>query len=126
MNPLAFQFLLLPMTKKKDTWKSANRTLFRLLSVYIIVVALLLLSLLQACRSQGCRGVPIHPQILADHLTLYQPGGASYARHITTGTPWNIRPSYGSVQLAVPRRRRFLFLLMARTTIWYTLVPSSL
>ena len=33
-------------------------------------------------------GVPWHPQILADHLTLYQPGGADYAHQITTGTPW--------------------------------------
>ena len=124
MNPLAsfFSISIIAYDQKKDTWKSANRTLFRLLSVYIIVVALLLLSLLQACRSQGANS----PQILADHLTLYQPGGAGYAHHITTGTPWNINPSCGPVQLAVPRRRRFLFLLMARTTIWYTLVPSSL
>ena len=42
------------------------------------------------CRLVGAR-VPIHPQILADHLTLYQPGGAGYAHHITTGTPLNIK-----------------------------------
>ena len=41
----------------------------------------------QACRLWGCRGVPWHPQILADQLTLSQPGGADYAHHITTGTP---------------------------------------
>ena len=29
----------------------------------------------QACRPQGCRGWPWHPQILADYLTLSQPGG---------------------------------------------------
>ena len=32
-------------------------------------------------------GVPWHPQILADQLTLSQPGGAGYAHHITTGIP---------------------------------------
>ena len=32
-------------------------------------------------------GVPWHTQILADHLTLFQPGGTDYAHLITTGTP---------------------------------------
>ena len=32
-------------------------------------------------------GVPWHPRILADQLTLSQPGGADYAHYITTGTP---------------------------------------
>ena len=32
-------------------------------------------------------GVPWHPQILADQLTLSQPGGTDYAQQITTGTP---------------------------------------
>ena len=32
-------------------------------------------------------GVPLHPQILADHLTLSQPVGVDYAPYITTGTP---------------------------------------
>ena len=32
-------------------------------------------------------GGAIDPQILADQLTLSQPGGADYAHHITTGTP---------------------------------------
>ena len=36
--------------------------------------------------SLGVLGVPWRPQILADQLTLYQPGGADYAHHITTGT----------------------------------------
>ena len=27
----------------------------------------------QGCCPWGCRGVPWHPQILADQLTLYQP-----------------------------------------------------
>ena len=37
----------------------------------------------------GARGprVPWHPQILADQLTLFQPGGSDYARRINTGTP---------------------------------------
>jgi hypothetical protein len=37
--------------------------------------------------SLGVPGVPWHTQILADQLTLSQPGGADYAHHITTGTP---------------------------------------
>ena len=118
----SFQFLLLPMTKKRTLGKVQ-------IERYLDSFPYTSLSL-RCCCSRYCRlvgdRVPIHPQILVDHLTLYQPGGAGYAHHITTGTPWNIRPSYGPVQLAVPRRRRFLFLLMARTTIWYTLVPSSL
>ena len=32
-------------------------------------------------------GVPGHTHILADQLTLYQPGGTDYANLITTGTP---------------------------------------
>jgi hypothetical protein len=43
--------------KKKDTWKSANRTLFRLLSVYIIVVSLLLLSLYRLVGARMSRGI---------------------------------------------------------------------
>ena len=31
--------------------------------------------------------VPWHTQILADQLTLFQPGGTNYAHLITTGTP---------------------------------------
>ena len=37
--------------------------------------------------SLGVLGVPWHPQILADHLTLSQPVEADYAPYITTGTP---------------------------------------
>ena len=37
--------------------------------------------------SPGVSGVPWHPQILADQLTLSKQGGADYAHHITTGTP---------------------------------------
>ena len=32
-------------------------------------------------------GVPWHPQILADQLTLSQPGGADYARQIILAPP---------------------------------------
>ena len=32
-------------------------------------------------------GVPWHTQILADQLTLFQPGGTDYAHLITTDTP---------------------------------------
>ena len=35
----------------------------------------------------GAGGVQWHPQILADQLTLSQPGGTDYAHLITTGTP---------------------------------------
>ena len=37
--------------------------------------------------SLGVPGVPWHNQILADQLTLFQPGGTDYAHLITTGTP---------------------------------------
>ena len=43
--------------------------------------------MLQGCRPRGMPGVPWHPQILADQLTLSQIGGADYAHHIITGTP---------------------------------------
>ena len=36
---------------------------------------------MQGCRPWG------HPQILADQLTLFQPGGTDYAHLTTTGTP---------------------------------------
>ena len=37
--------------------------------------------------SLGVPGVPWHTQILADQLTLFQPGGTDYAHLITTGKP---------------------------------------
>ena len=37
--------------------------------------------------SLGLPGVPWHPQILADQLTLSQPGGTDYAHHSTTSPP---------------------------------------
>ena len=43
--------------------------------------------LLKGCRPWGCRVLPWHTQILADQLTLFQPGGTNYAHLITTGTP---------------------------------------
>ena len=40
---------------------------------------------MQGRRSRGCPGVPWHPQILADQLTLayFNRGGAESAQHIT-------------------------------------------
>ena len=41
----------------------------------------------QACRPWVCRVCHgTHTQILADQLTLFQPGGTDYAHLITTGT----------------------------------------
>ena len=37
--------------------------------------------------SLGVPGVPWNTQILADQLTLFQPGGTDYAHLITTHTP---------------------------------------
>ena len=37
--------------------------------------------------SLGVPSVPWHTQILADQLTLFQPGRTDYALLITTGTP---------------------------------------
>ena len=42
---------------------------------------------LAGLSSLGVPGVPWHIQILADQLTLFQPGGTDYAYLITTGTP---------------------------------------
>ena len=47
---------------------------------------LLLIDDISDLLSLGVPELPWHPQILADQLTLSQPGGADYARHITTGT----------------------------------------
>ena len=37
--------------------------------------------------SLGLLGMPWHPQIMADQLTITQPGGEDYAHHIATATP---------------------------------------
>ena len=42
---------------------------------------------LSGLSSLGVPGVPWHTQYLADHLTLFQPGGTDYTHLITTGTP---------------------------------------
>ena len=39
------------------------------------------------CPVSSVPGVPGHTHILADQLTLFQPGGTDYAHLITTGTP---------------------------------------
>ena len=87
MNPLAsfFSISIIAYDQKKDTWKSANRTLFRLLSVYIIVVALLLLSLLQACRSQGANSPPNFGGSFNPIST--RRGRLCPPHYFTTGTP---------------------------------------
>ena len=54
-----------------------------------------------ACRagvsSLGMPGVPWHPQILADQLTLSQPEGADYAHQIVLAPPdfQTLRRPYG-------------------------------
>ena len=59
------------------------------------------LSRLQACRpwgfwsSLGVPGVPWHPQILADQLTLSQPGGADYAQPLALITDFmELHPTF--------------------------------
>ena len=42
---------------------------------------------LAGLSSLGVPGVPWHTQILADQLTLFQPGGTNFAHLFTTGTP---------------------------------------
>ena len=42
---------------------------------------------LAGVSSLGVPGVPWHPQILADQLTLSKPGGTNYAHLINTDTP---------------------------------------
>ena len=79
----SFQFLLLPMTKKRTLGKVQIE---RYLDSFPYTSLSLRCCCSRFCRLVGAR-VPIHPQILADHLTLHQPGGASYAHHITTGSP---------------------------------------
>ena len=46
--------------------------------------------LVHACCPWGCPGyLPWHPQISADQLTLYQPGGeANHAKQIILAPPW--------------------------------------
>ena len=50
-------------------------------------VPLIFVGNLAGLSSLGVPGMPWHSQILADQLTLSEPGGAGYAHHITTGTP---------------------------------------
>ena len=53
---------------------------------------------------------PWYPQILADQLTLFQPGGEGdryHAHHITT-SPQIFKPSYGPVQEKGLKRKTWL------------------
>ena len=88
----SFQFLLLPMTKKRTLGKVQIE---RYLDSFPYTSLSLRCCCSRFCRLVGAR-VPIHPQILADHLTLHQPGGAGYAHQYYYWHPRIFRPSYGS------------------------------
>ena len=53
----------------------------------MLFASLSVLSDLAGVSSLGMLGVLWHAQILADQLTLFQPGVTDYAHLITTGTP---------------------------------------
>mgnify|MGYP001280782272 CR=1 FL=1 len=59
--------------------------------------------------SLGVPGVPRHTQILADQLTLFQPGGTNYAHLITTGTP-----GFSDLPTALPLKIEFNLKLSAQ------------
>ena len=68
--------------------KLRNSSLTQSTGMYLNTYRVLLSTyLLKGCRPWGCRVLPWHTQILADQLTLFQPGGTNYAHLITTGTP---------------------------------------
>ena len=58
--------------------------------------------------SLGVPGVPWHTQILADQLTLFQPGGTDYAHLITTGTP-----GFSGLPTVLRKEEEFLILRSA-------------
>ena len=58
---------------------STEPSMFTLTKYFICT----LISLINA----GLSSLSVHTQILADQLTLFQPGGTDYAHLITTGTP---------------------------------------
>ena len=61
--------------------------LFLLLLVALFFHFCTLCTYVPGLSSLGVPGVPWHTQILADQVTLFQPGGTDYAHLITTGTP---------------------------------------
>ena len=82
---------MLPITwQQNDQSWSLNVELIIKNLLYNGFLALFLLEAVEAIAglsSLGVPGVPWHTQILADQLTLFQPGGIDYAHLITTGTP---------------------------------------
>ena len=61
----------------------------------------------------GCTGCAMARQILADQLTLCQPGGTDYAHLITTGTPGiSGHPTALKGQL-VSKNQRYFFRISA-------------
>ena len=48
---------------------------------------------------EGMMNIIIKIQLLADQLTLFQPGGTDYAHLVTTGTPGfsDVPTAYGSL-----------------------------
>ena len=63
--------------------KQQNRDLIRIIKGHFEINWPLTAGL----SSLGVPGVPWHTQILADQLTLFQPGGTAYAHLIKTDTP---------------------------------------
>ena len=63
--------------------------------------------IMQACRPW----VPRHTQILADQLTLFQPGGTDYAHLIATGTP-----GFSDLPKALQCRNPIILLTLLHTT----------
>ena len=64
--------------------------------------------------SLGVPGVPWHTQILADQLTLFQPGGTDYAQPITTGTP-----GFSDLPTALRETQKSLFLPVMTLPVYY-------
>ena len=56
-------------------------------NIYLMDFFLKIMASGTGLSSLGVPGLPWHTQILADQLTLFQPGGKDYAHLITTGTP---------------------------------------
>ena len=68
---------------RKFMEKERNKTLLNKANMYLLGTGVSSLGV----SFLGVPGVPWHSQILADKLTLSQPGGTNYAHLITTATP---------------------------------------
>ena len=79
---------------------------------------------LAGLSSLGVPGVPWHTQILADQLTLFQPGGTDYAHLITTGTP-----GFSDLPTALPSQHQMIlwksFVLSILCSPWCTCFGST-